>query len=134
MHDDVAETAVINSNCGNAVSTIIPPGWDSSAFCTNLRDASRFHNLRYAHKCVAPLSKSVYEWKAGVGGKSLQKKLYKSINNNMLEPWVALINDKLQVLIAVEGLPGNIYIYIFCSCAMFTALEVISTRNLKQQN
>jgi hypothetical protein len=74
MHDDLAETALLNSDCNNAVSTIIPPGWDSSAFCTNLRDASQFRNLRYAPKCVASLSKSVYEWKSGVGGKSLQKK------------------------------------------------------------
>jgi hypothetical protein len=109
MHDDPAETAFLNSDCSNALSTIIPPGWDSSAFCTNLRDASRFRNLRYAHKCVAPLSKSVYEWKAGLGGKSLQKKFYTNICNSMLEPWVALINDKLKVLNAVEGLPGNIF-------------------------
>ena len=70
MHDDLAETAFLNSDCGNALSTI-PPGWDSRVCCTNLRDASQFHNLRYAHN-VDLLSKSVHEWKAGVGGKSLQ--------------------------------------------------------------
>ena len=109
MHDDLAETAFINSDLSKAVRTIIPPGWDSSAFGTNLRDASTFHNLRYAPKCVGPLTKVVDEWRSGNGGKSLQKKLYNNIKNSMVDAWAPLINDRLEVLVAVEGPPGYIF-------------------------
>ena len=107
MHSELSEKAFWSSNTANAVSTIIPPGWDSDAFSTNLSNAIKFQNLKYAHKAVSPLSKIVKDYREGKGGKSLQKKFYECLNGTIGEAWVPLINDKLSVLGALDGLPES---------------------------
>ena len=54
MHSRLATQARECSNLANAFSSMIPPGWDSPALCSDLHFTSRFQGLKYAPRVSLP--------------------------------------------------------------------------------
>ena len=53
--------AVDCSSLSSAFSSIIPPGWDSPAFCSNLKHASS-EGMKVASNFKPALARVIYEW------------------------------------------------------------------------
>ena len=51
------------SSLSSAFSSIIPPGWDSPAFCSNSYHASRLEGMRVASNFKPALARVIYEWR-----------------------------------------------------------------------
>jgi len=104
MHQRLEEVALLNMSLPQAGLSAIPPGWDSTAICSNLYHASKFKGMKLASKAKVPLTKSVYEWRCGKGSGSLQKRIYDVLHRCSGDSWVRFINDKMKVLLD----PGHI--------------------------
>ena len=53
--------------------TIIPPGWDSDAFCTNLYKARRLESNNQIWQARARIHNIICEWRAGRGNRRHDK-------------------------------------------------------------
>ena len=81
--------------------TIIPPGWDSEAFCTNLYKARRLESNNQLWTARFQIHNIIREWRAGKGGRALQKRLYPCLLENSYDPWPKHIEYKVgKVLLA----------------------------------
>ena len=80
--------------------SIIPPGWDSPAFCSNLFHAQKFERLQHASQCKFELDKAVRKWRRNPSGLSLQKLCYTILHNSISrsEQWTKFISGKLDTL------------------------------------
>ena len=101
MHKELISAAESAQCLASAYRNIIPPGWDSPAFCSNLYNASCMTSLRHASQCSNILSGAIQQWKTGGAKSSLQKLVYTSIQRSISNDtalWVDFIQDKLSVL------------------------------------
>ena len=64
QHKHLSEIAVESSCLALAFRTIIPPGWDSPAFVSNLSQALRFDGLKHSSNCAYELESAITVWKS----------------------------------------------------------------------
>ena len=98
MHLRLAEKAKECSNLASALSSIIPPGWDSPAFCSNLYFAPLFDCLKYA-----PGSKHAHEWRVK-GGLFFHKRVYDVFSMPSHDLWPPRI-DSPFLGFGIDGWP-----------------------------
>ena len=81
-------------------SNIIPTGWDSPAFCSNLFHAVKFNGLQHASKFKPQLDKAIKLWKRKPKGTTLQKLCYNTLHNEISKcgQWTNFISGKLDTL------------------------------------
>ena len=81
-------------------SNIIPPGWDSPAFCSNLFHAVKFNGFQHASKFKPQLDKAIKLWKRKPKGTTLQKLCYHTLHNEISKcgQWTNFISGKLDTL------------------------------------
>jgi hypothetical protein len=103
MHNELRSLAVDCFVLAKAFTTIIPPGWDSNAFCSNLFEASQFHSKFISVGARAPLRRVLLEWRNGKGGKSLQKGFYNCLRTQFVDGWCGLISDKINDVVIGDG-------------------------------
>jgi len=85
--------------------TIIPPGWDSEAFCTNLYKARRLENNNQIWQARAQIHNIICEWRAGRGSKAIQKRLYQCLLESSHDPWPKHIEYKVGKVLLVNTNP-----------------------------
>jgi hypothetical protein len=90
--------------------SIIPPGWDSPAFCSNLFHAQKFERLQHASKCKSELHEAIKKWTrkpsgedrpaCNFSGPSLQKIFYNTLHRTISKnaQWTNFISGKLDTL------------------------------------
>jgi len=103
MHNELRSLAVACLVYAQAFTTIIPPGWDSSAFCSNLFEASQLHSKCITGDARAPLSSILQDWRNGTGAKSLQKRFYNCLRESCVDGWRALISHKVNNVVIGDG-------------------------------
>ena len=74
-HTVLSRKAMDCFSLSSAFSNIIPPVWDSLAFCDNFYHASRLEGMRFAYSSKPASAKVIYGWRAGSPDLSLDPRL-----------------------------------------------------------
>jgi len=101
MQSELCCTAENSLALSSAYRNIIPPGWDSPAFCTNISNASKVSGLRHASMQSNGISSAISLWKLGGVKGSLQKLVSNTLHKNIsmdTSLWVTIIQEKLEIL------------------------------------
>ena len=99
QHKQLTEVAMESSCFALAFRTIIPPGWDSPAFATNLTNALHFRGLEHSSNCANELETALAAWSTRRKAISLQKIFHNTIHNQIYREafWVEFIRGKLSI-------------------------------------